>query len=107
MAFGFHYVDLFGGKFHKKVRVIVGDVAVGIYIVQFEVDCEVILAVGHYVCAVFQKAREKKLEMTIADDAVEDAFLWDQIGLVLCNEWPGLAQFYGVADFCVAAVPHR
>ena len=57
----------------KEIGVIVRDVAVGVHIVEFEVHGQVVLGVRDDIFAVFQEARELKLQVAVSDDAVEDA----------------------------------
>jgi hypothetical protein len=44
--------------------------------------------------------------MAVADDAVEDALLRDEVALILHHKRPRLAQLDGVPDFGVALVLH-
>lgn len=106
LPFGFNDEDAFVGEFDKKVGIIVGNIAVGVDIVELEMDGEIIFGVGDDVAAIFEKAGKDKFKMAVADDAVEDAFLGDEIALVFCDEGTGLTQLDGVSNFGVAFILH-
>ena len=98
--------DLLVGDLDHKIGVVVGNVAIGVHIVQLEMDSHVVLRVRDHIGAVFQEAGKPKFKVAVADDAVEDALLRDEVALVLGYKRPGLAQFDGIPDFGVALVPH-
>ena len=94
-------------EFDDKIGVVVANVAVGIHVIQLEIYGEIVFPVGNHVRAVLQEARERQLKIAIPDDAVEDAFLRDEIALFFGDEGPRLAQLDGVADLRVALVADR
>ena len=77
--------------------------------VEFEIDGEIVLCVGNDIIigAVFQEGGKQELKMAIADYAVENALLRDNITLILGDERPCLAQFYAIADFGVTFLLQR
>jgi hypothetical protein len=44
---------------------------------------QIILGVGQHIVAIFKKAGEPQFKIAVADDAIEDALLRDEITLVL------------------------
>ena len=57
-TFGFGNESPPGRQLDQKIRVVVGDVAVPVHIVQLEMHRQVVLAVGNHIAAILQKSGE-------------------------------------------------
>ncbi|MPN29301.1 hypothetical protein SDC9_176753 [bioreactor metagenome] len=80
------------GQSDQKIRVVVGNVAVSIYVVQLEMHSQVVLRVGDDVAAAFEKCCEVEFQTAVADNPVEDALLGNEIALLLRDERSRPAQ---------------
>jgi len=52
-TFGLDNENPFVRKLYKEVRVVIGDITIGVHIIQLEVHCHIILGVGNHIGAVF------------------------------------------------------
>ena len=83
LAFGLDNENPLSRQLDQKVRVVVGDVAVRVHVVQLEMHRQIIFGVGNHVVAVFQKAGKQQLKMAVANDPIKDALFRDEVALIL------------------------
>src|SRR6202035_2491743 len=99
------YNEEFAGRFlYDEIGKVVGNLSLGVYVVDLELNCQVVFDVRNNVRTIFQERREFQLQRAVADDAVENALLRNDVGLFLRDEGAGLAQVYRVAYQSVSTV---
>ena len=82
-------------QFNDEIGIIVRDTSIGFYIVNLEVNSQVVFRVRFYISTIIKKLRKIELKATITDDAIEDAFLGNKIVLVLRGKRPCFPKFDG------------
>ena len=87
-----------------EIRDVVRNAAVGIAVLDPELRALAILDEGHDVVASVEEPGEIQLKLAVADDLVEDRFFWNEIGLVLDQVGPGLAELYRVTNLRRATI---
>lgn len=93
-AFGFNDPDGAVGGLDQKIRGIVGEIAVGLDVIELEADGEIVFGKGLHVGSGFEKGGEAEFEaagMGLANDFIEDGFFGGEIGAMLGAEGARLA----------------
>ena len=93
-------------EFHCKIRVVVGNIAIGVDIIKPEIYREVVLGVGKDIGAVFQESGEVSLKLIIARDSVEHGLFRHYVPLVFDHEGARTSQLDSIANLCVTLVPY-
>jgi hypothetical protein len=82
LPFGFDNDNLLIRQLDHKIRVVVGDIAARVHVIELEMDGQVVLRERDYVAAILQECGKPKLQLAVTNNAVENAFLRDKVALI-------------------------
>jgi len=89
---------------NDEIRDVVRNTAVSIAVLDPKLCALAIFDEGHDVVASVEESGEIQLKVAVTDDLVEDGLFWNEIGLVLDQVGPGLAELDRVANLRCAAI---